>query len=65
MKNEMNSMPENLGSTDHKMFHEHVKQHGAGHKHHKEEFMKHSAGHMYEQDRVRAMCSGGMAKGKK
>ena len=65
MKNDMQTMPENLGSTKHDMFHEQVKQHGAGHKHHKDEFMKHSAGHMYEQDKVRAMCGGGMAKGKK
>jgi hypothetical protein len=48
----------------HKMHHEDVTKHGAGHKHHSEDFMKHSAGHEFEQDKVRAMCGGGMAKRK-
>ena len=47
---------------DHKMMHEAVKEHGAGHTHHKEMFMPHGAGHQYEQDKVKAMCWGGMAK---
>jgi hypothetical protein len=59
----MKIMPEK--TTEPRMMHEQVQQHGAGHKHHKDEFMKHSAGHTYEQDKVRAMCYGGMAKGKK
>jgi cellobiose-specific phosphotransferase system component IIA len=49
----------------HKMHHEAVKEHAAGHDHHSEMFMPHSAGHMYEQDKVRAMCGGGMSYGKK
>ena len=49
----------------HKMHHEHIQQHGAGHAHHNKMFMPHSAGHMYEQDKVRAMCGGGMSYSKK
>jgi hypothetical protein len=48
----------------HKMLHEDVKKHGAGHVHHSDHFMKHSAGHQYEQDKVKALCGGGYAKGK-
>lgn len=55
------------GKVDHKheMFHEQIKKHGAGHQHHSAFFMQHSAGHQNEQDKVKAMCGGGMAKGKK
>jgi hypothetical protein len=50
---------------EHKMHHEHVKQHEVGDfKHHSKDFMKHAAGHQYEQEKVKAMCGGGMA-GKK
>lgn len=49
-------------SHEHKMHHEHVKEHAAGHVHHSEHFKKHSSGMQFEQDRVRAMCKGGMAK---
>ena len=52
-------------STEHKMHHEHIAQHGAGHPFHDTHFGKHAAGHQFEQDKVRAMCGGGMAKGKK
>ena len=51
-------------STDHKMFCDQVKQHGAGYAHHSSNFMKHSAGHQYEQDKAKAMCGGGYTKGK-
>ena len=48
-------------SPDHKMMHDHVKQHAAGHKHHSEMFKPHAAGHQYEQEKVEAMCKGGKA----
>jgi len=47
------------------MAHQQVGKHAAGgHAHHSAHFMKHSAGHQYEQDKVKAMCGGGYAKGK-
>ena len=49
----------------HQMHHEAMKKHeDGGHKHHSGEFMKHGAGHQFEQDKVKAMCGGGMAKRK-
>ena len=56
---------EQMSAPAHKMQHEAVKEHAAGHDHHSKMFMPHSAGHMYEQDKVRAMCGGGMPYGKK
>lgn len=48
--------------TDHQMFHEQVKQHGAGHVHHSAMFKPHAAGMQYEQEKVAAMCGGGKVK---
>jgi hypothetical protein len=50
---------------EHKHNMEHVKQHSAGHMHEQEKVKQHSAGHKMHHDHVKAMCGGGMAKGKK
>jgi hypothetical protein len=36
-----------------------------GHKHHSKMYNAHSAGHKIHAEHVKAMCGGGMAKGKK
>jgi hypothetical protein len=47
----------------HQMHHEAMKKHeDGGHKHHSGEFMKHGAGHQFEQEKVKAMCGGGMTR---
>jgi hypothetical protein len=45
---------------------EHVKQHAAGHMHEQEKVAKHygNEGHKMHHDHVKAMCGGGMSKGK-
>jgi len=51
---------------EHKHNVEHVKQHAAGHMHEQEKVAKHygSEGHKMHHDHVKAMCGGGMSKGK-
>jgi hypothetical protein len=50
---------------EHKHKIEHDKKHAAGHQHEQEKVAKHSAGHKMHHDHVKAMCGGGMSKGKK
>jgi len=52
---------------EHKHNVEHVKQHAAGHMHEQEKVSKHygGEGHKMFHDHVKAMCGGGMTKGKK
>ena len=66
MKNLYDHAHEGAVQHEHMMHHEAMKKHSAGgHTHHSEHFKKHAAGTQYEQDKVRAMCGGGMTKGKK
>ena len=51
---------------DHKHHMDHVKQHTAGYQHEQEKVSKHygELGHKMHHDHVKAMCGGGMSKGK-
>jgi len=50
---------------EHKHIVEEVKKHAAGHQHHSEMYGKHKEAHKMHHEHVKAMCGGGMAKGKK
>jgi len=52
---------------EHKHNVEHVKQHAAGHMHEQEKVSKHYGhpAHKMHHEHVKAMCGGGMTKGKK